>query len=120
MIGPLRDWKIGITGPPYNSNYWIRKKEGEKPFEFWCHEKLLGKGGFGEVWRAVCRQGEENHGQVRAVKKISKKQAGFLKASQREVQALTTFSKKKACFLPFKLPFQKIKSSHMCGADMAI
>ncbi|KAK3956844.1 hypothetical protein QBC32DRAFT_309644 [Pseudoneurospora amorphoporcata] len=78
QAGPLRDGKIGITGPLYSNNnsnnYWIRKKEGEKPFECWPHEQRLGSGAFGEVWCVVCKEGAANYGQVRAVKKISKKQ----------------------------------------------
>ncbi|KAK3401044.1 kinase-like domain-containing protein, partial [Sordaria brevicollis] len=93
LAGHLQDWKIGITGSPYNNTYWLRKKEGTKPFEQWRHEKLLGKSGFGEVWRAVCSEGKENHKQLRAVKIISKNQAGLFKSSQKEIKALTILSK---------------------------
>lgn len=80
----LRNWRIGDAFDQYD--------------EQWERKHLLGEGAFGEVWKEEChipRPGGTPLIEVRAVKRINKEQAGFFRASHRELHALSTFSAKK-------------------------
>lgn len=56
----------------------------------------IGGGTFGEVWQERCLSGPHIN-ELRAVKHISKRQAQFTKLSQRELEALVTFSDPRVC-----------------------
>ncbi|KAI0410301.1 kinase-like domain-containing protein [Xylaria grammica] len=59
--------------------------------ECWRPVKSLGSGTFGDVSQEQCVSAL-SQGAVRAVKRISKRQAHFLQSSKRELEALITFS----------------------------
>jgi len=59
--------------------------------ECWRPVGRIGGGTFGEVWQEQCLSGPHIN-ELRAVKHISKRQAQFITSSQRELEALVTFS----------------------------
>ncbi|EGO57475.1 hypothetical protein NEUTE1DRAFT_41361 [Neurospora tetrasperma FGSC 2508] len=94
LEAPLKDWRIGSAFDEHHPNAKLRHHAVPGgAFEQWRPIHLLGEGTFGEVYKEKCEHGFFP-GKLRAVKRISKEQAGFLKSSQRELQALATFSKK--------------------------
>ncbi|KAK3494385.1 kinase-like domain-containing protein [Neurospora hispaniola] len=96
LDGSLRDWKLDLLQGEFRHN----PENGDdvhihlKTNEIWRPVKRLGSGTFGEVWQQQCIR-EESVTELRAVKRIRKPQTGFLESSQREVQALATFSSRK-------------------------
>ncbi|KAI0401987.1 kinase-like protein [Xylaria palmicola] len=86
-----------LTGLPQSWRLEARKDEG-----VWCHDlpsgterwrwvKDLGSGTFGDVSQERCESASSQNA-VRAVKRISKRQAHFPQSSRRELEALITFS----------------------------
>ncbi|RDW93024.1 uncharacterized protein DSM5745_00346 [Aspergillus mulundensis] len=59
--------------------------------ECWRAIRTVGEGSFGSVWQESCISGPSK-GAVRAVKHLHKRQARFLELSERELNALVTFS----------------------------
>ncbi|EGO57468.1 hypothetical protein NEUTE1DRAFT_100384 [Neurospora tetrasperma FGSC 2508] len=92
----LRDWKLDLLQGEFRHN----PENGDdvhihlKTNELWRPVKRLGSGAFGEVWQQQCIR-EESVTELRAVKRIRKPHTGFLESSQREIQALATFSSHK-------------------------
>ncbi|KAL4860897.1 kinase-like domain-containing protein [Aspergillus spectabilis] len=85
---PLRDWKLETTYNGAGDRYHRRStSEGET----WRPIKPLGSGLFGDVWQERCTAGPSQN-TVRAVKQLHKQHAKFLEMSQRELEALITFS----------------------------
>ncbi|QMW44319.1 hypothetical protein G4B11_007739 [Aspergillus flavus] len=83
---PLRDWKLQTTKS--NGDWYHARSTG---IESWRPVKSLGSGSFGEVWQERCTSGP-SPSSFRAVKHLQKRQAKFLEMSQRELNALVTFS----------------------------
>lgn len=83
---PLRDWKLQTTK---NHGDWYHTRS--TGIESWRPVKSLGSGSFGEVWQEQCTS-RPSQSSVRAVKHLQKRQAKFLEMSQRELNALVTFS----------------------------
>ncbi|KAI3320714.1 kinase-like domain-containing protein [Xylariaceae sp. AK1471] len=82
----LRPWRLDA-----------RKKDGDwyhdlsSSTECWREVKHLGSGTFGDVSQELCISASSQNA-VRAVKRISKRQAHFSQSSKRELEALITFS----------------------------
>src|SRR5436190_12724054 len=74
-----------------------RKKDGDwyhdlpSGTECWRSVEHLGSGSFGDVSQEQCMSASSRNA-IRAVKRISKRQAHFSKSSRRELEALVTFS----------------------------
>ncbi|GES66292.1 kinase-like protein [Aspergillus terreus] len=83
---PLRGWRLQTTK---NHGDWYHTQS--TGIESWRPVKSLGSGSFGEVWQEQCTSGP-SRSSVRAVKHLPKRQAKFLEMSQRELNALVTFS----------------------------
>ncbi|KAG2411647.1 hypothetical protein HFD88_009203 [Aspergillus terreus] len=83
---PLRDWRLQTTKK--HGDWYHTQSTG---IESWRPVKSLGSGSFGEVWQEQCTSGP-SRSSVRAVKHLQKRQAKFLEISQRELNALVTFS----------------------------
>ncbi|KAL3475998.1 kinase-like domain-containing protein [Aspergillus californicus] len=85
---PLRYWKLETT---YNGagDRYHRRSTGDG--ETWRPTKPLGSGSFGDVWQERCTAGPSQNA-VRAVKQLHKRHTKFLEMSQREIEALITFS----------------------------
>ncbi|KAI1125457.1 kinase-like domain-containing protein [Nemania abortiva] len=82
----LRSWRLEA-----------RKEDGDwyhdlgSSTECWRPVKFLGSGTFGDVSQEQCVSASSQN-EVRAVKRISKRQAHFSLSSRRELEALVTFS----------------------------
>ncbi|KAH8703900.1 kinase-like domain-containing protein [Talaromyces proteolyticus] len=87
MNWPLCNWRLQTT---YDDN-GDRCHQGSTGDESWHPVKRLGSGSFGDVWQERCTSGPSQNG-VRAVKHLHKRQTKFLEMSQRELDALDTFS----------------------------
>jgi hypothetical protein len=70
--------------------------------ECWKKVKLLGRGGFGDVWQEQCVAGKEK-GTMRAVKVI-KKQSHSVDLN-RELEAIAKFSNSRVRYTCLKQPF---------------
>jgi serine/threonine protein kinase len=83
----LRAWRLKTQHEPNGDRY----HESPAGTEVWRQREKLGGGSFGVVYKEECLLGPTQNA-VRAVKHIPKWQRSFSKSSQRELEALITFS----------------------------
>ncbi|KAK3401040.1 kinase-like domain-containing protein [Sordaria brevicollis] len=112
---PLEGWRIGSASDKHRPDEVTRVHTlPEGVDEVWQPINVLGKGAFGEVWEEKCQRGPQKD-ELRAVKIISKTNAGFSRSSQRELQALDAFSAKhnESQSIDGKAPFPERESSRI-------
>lgn len=87
FVDILQDWRLE-TRHDANGDRHHQRLAGP---ECWRPVQRLGSGTFGDVWQEQCLSGPSKK-DVRAVKRLDKRQARFSEMSRRELEALTTFS----------------------------